>query len=179
MSKPNHHSLSYKRQAQPNKTYKDLKQKQKAKIAEWMYRETLRFYLTNSRMPDETECEQICRCIFTKIESTSIWVPYEEVKAEYLARQQHLLERIKTAIDNGITLEFFQKPQPVPQSKRVKGQRKPKKKQKSKERHEKSWQDNRFFFIAGYTSGGAPYGVTWEEMGMEPYQSLEDCDEDE
>jgi hypothetical protein len=29
-----------------------------------------------------------------------------------------------------------------------------------------------FFFIAGYTSGGAPYGVTWAEMGMEPYETL-------
>mgnify|MGYP007086047993 FL=1 len=25
-------------------------------------------------------------------------------------------------------------------------------------------QDDTFFFIAGYTSGGAPYGITWEEM---------------
>jgi len=32
--------------------------------------------------------------------------------------------------------------------------------------------DDRFFYIAGYTSGGAPYGVTWEEMGIEPYGSL-------
>ena len=22
---------------------------------------------------------------------------------------------------------------------------------------------DRFFFIAGYTSGGAPYGITWDE----------------
>ena len=29
--------------------------------------------------------------------------------------------------------------------------------------------DDRFFYIAGYTSGGAPYGTTWEEMGMLPY----------
>ena len=29
-------------------------------------------------------------------------------------------------------------------------------------------QDGRFFYIAGYTSGGAPYGVTWEEMGLDP-----------
>lgn len=28
-------------------------------------------------------------------------------------------------------------------------------------------QDDTFFFIAGYTPGGAPYGVTWEQMGME------------
>ena len=27
-------------------------------------------------------------------------------------------------------------------------------------------QDDTFYYIAGYTSGGAPYGVTWEEMGL-------------
>ena len=31
--------------------------------------------------------------------------------------------------------------------------------------------DDTFFFIAGYTSGGAPYGVTWEDMGLEPWES--------
>ena len=35
-------------------------------------------------------------------------------------------------------------------------------------------QDDTFFYIAGYTSGGAPYGVTWEEMGLEPWQVLEE-----
>lgn len=34
-------------------------------------------------------------------------------------------------------------------------------------------QDDRFFYIAGYTSGGAPYGVTWEEMGLEPWESID------
>ena len=29
--------------------------------------------------------------------------------------------------------------------------------------NENLYQDNNFFFIAGYTSGGVPYGVTWEE----------------
>ena len=37
--------------------------------------------------------------------------------------------------------------------------------------------DDTFFYIAGYTPGGAPYGVTWEEMGLEPYESLDDIDE--
>ena len=27
-------------------------------------------------------------------------------------------------------------------------------------------QDETFYYIAGYTSGGAPYGITWEEMGL-------------
>ena len=26
-----------------------------------------------------------------------------------------------------------------------------------------------FYYIAGYTSGGVPYGITWEEMEMSPY----------
>ena len=28
--------------------------------------------------------------------------------------------------------------------------------------------DGRFAFIAGYTDGGAPYGVMWEEVGIGP-----------
>lgn len=35
-------------------------------------------------------------------------------------------------------------------------------------------QDSSFYYIAGYTSGGAPYGITWEEMGMSP--DMEDDD---
>ena len=34
--------------------------------------------------------------------------------------------------------------------------------------------DDHFAFIAGYTSGGAPYGSTWEEMGIDPSLSFEE-----
>ena len=34
--------------------------------------------------------------------------------------------------------------------------------------------DDQFFFIAGYTPGGAPYGVTWEQMGLDPWEIPED-----
>ena len=34
--------------------------------------------------------------------------------------------------------------------------------------------DDTFFYIAGYTSGGAPYGVTWAEMGLAPWQVADD-----
>lgn len=33
--------------------------------------------------------------------------------------------------------------------------------------------DDQFFYIVSYTSGGAPYGVTWEEMGLRPWEPLE------
>ncbi len=29
-------------------------------------------------------------------------------------------------------------------------------------------QDDTFYYISGYTFGGAPYGVTWGEMGLKP-----------
>ena len=34
--------------------------------------------------------------------------------------------------------------------------------------------NDQFYYISGYTSGGAPYGVTWEEMGLEPYEVEEE-----
>jgi RimJ/RimL family protein N-acetyltransferase len=34
------------------------------------------------------------------------------------------------------------------------------------------FQDDNFFFIAGHTSGGAPYGVQWWEMGLEPWEDI-------
>lgn len=44
-------------------------------------------------------------------------------------------------------------------------------------------QDENFFFIAGYTSGGAPYGVTWEEAAeiemLESMSCIFDDDDEE
>ena len=34
--------------------------------------------------------------------------------------------------------------------------------------------DNTFSFIAGYTSGGAPYGTTWQEIGIDPMLPFEE-----
>ena len=36
--------------------------------------------------------------------------------------------------------------------------------------------DDRFYYIAGYTSGGVPFGVTWEEMGLQPWEFPEEDD---
>jgi hypothetical protein len=52
-----------------------------------------------------------------------------------------------------------------------------KKEAKQEADNDNDWQDDRFYYIAGYTSGGAPYGITWEEMGLEPWEDEFD-DED-
>ena len=37
--------------------------------------------------------------------------------------------------------------------------------------HYNEFQDDNFYFIVGYTSGGVPYGVQWWEMGLEPWEN--------
>jgi len=97
-----------------DRSYKDLKQKQKSAIADKTYKMHLKFYLENQRMPDATEMNDICKSLFTAVQSLAPKTEYEDL------------------------------------------------------------QDDRFFVIAGYTSGGAPYGVTWEEMGLKPWEDLEE-----
>lgn len=50
------------------------------------------------------------------------------------------------------------------------------KEKKQREQYESLYEDcnDRFAFIAGYTSGGVPYGTTWEEMGIDPELSFEE-----
>lgn len=45
---------------------------------------------------------------------------------------------------------------------KAKAAKKRKKKQPEPE-YDDLFQDDTFYFIAGYTSGGAPYGMTWDE----------------
>lgn len=51
-----------------------------------------------------------------------------------------------------------------------KRERKLRKLQRQYEEKYPEYQDDTFYYIAGYTSGGVPYGVTWEEMGMTPFE---------
>ena len=43
--------------------------------------------------------------------------------------------------------------------------------------YELSYSDENFYFIAGYTSGGAPYGITWKEDEMEELEGMEGMEE--
>ena len=49
-------------------------------------------------------------------------------------------------------------------------QRRMEREAKERERLEEMYEDcdDRFAFIAGYTDGGAPFGVMWEEVGIDP-----------
>ena len=149
--------------------YKSLKQKQKARIADWMYRETLRFFLEHQQMPEDEEFGTLCQTVYVKVRGSNYQVAYDEIRQLYAKRLDAYALRVQRDAEAGITLESLTK-QP-----KEKNTPKPPRKRKKKKREPAAtepWQDDRFFFIAGYTSGGAPYGVTWEEMGLEPWEEL-------
>lgn len=157
--------------------YKSLKQKQKARIADGMYRETLRFYLEHQRMPEAEELEQLCQSVYIKIRSGNYRVVYEEIRTLYEKRLEKYALRVQRDVEAGVTLEAFSK---QPKQKKTGKARRLKKIKKREHEELEAWQDDRFFFIAGYTSGGAPYGITWEEMCVElsQNQSQENWDDE-
>lgn len=71
--------------------YKALKQKQKARIADWMYRETLRFFLQFQRMPESEEFETLCQTVYTKVRGANSRVAYEEIRQLYAKRLDAML----------------------------------------------------------------------------------------
>lgn len=82
-------------EAQPNKRYKDLKQKQKAKISDWMFREVCEYYRAHNGMPPTDALTKLAKKVFLKIQGAAIWVPYEDFLAEFLSRQARFSERIE------------------------------------------------------------------------------------
>ena len=166
---------SKEKQHNPNKQYKELKQKQKARIADFMYQETKIFYDTNGQMPITTEdFDTVAKRVYSRVTGLGFWIPYEEVYQAYLKKCKHYIERLENA---GLPEHLQVREQKAMENARKKTntpapKRKPKRK-KTENNFSQPEQDDRFFFIAGYTSGGAPYGVTWEEMGLEPWEELE------
>ena len=77
---------------QMNKTFSDLKMKQKDKIAEWEYQAVLDFYEEHERYPTEKDTSVVDN-IYSKIETAGIWIPYYEAEEHYAKRRQKLIDR--------------------------------------------------------------------------------------
>lgn len=156
----------------PIKPYKQLKQKQKAKISDYMYLETQAFWQASQRMPStDSELQAVAQKVYNHI--GSFRVAYEEVYAAYLKKLPHIIECLQA---DGLPGHIRSHAE-IKELQRVRAAKKTGKprKKRAKKTVEPTLleQDDTFFFIAGYTSGGAPYGVTWEEMGLEPWEDLE------
>lgn len=166
-----------------DRSYKDLKQKQKSTLADKTYSLYLKFYLEKHRMPDSMEMNDICKKLFASVQALAPKTEYEDFYKIVEKREKGYEERILKDIEKGITLETLttKKQKKTPEEKAVVMKRKRQQKRAKKKKEERvsqvaeeMYQDDRFFFIAGYTSGGAPYGVTWEEMGLKPWEDFEE-----
>ena len=65
-----------------DRTYKDLKQKQKAKIADSMFEKTCDYYREHGSLPEGEDCEKIAGQIYQRVRE--IWRGKLK-KVEYLA----------------------------------------------------------------------------------------------
>ena len=88
-----------------DRSYKDLKQKQKSAIADKTYKMYLKFYLDNQRMPDAAEMNGICKRLFVAVQALAPKTEYEEIYKIVEKREKSYEERILRDIQNGITLE--------------------------------------------------------------------------
>ena len=79
MSKHKRWSLRPNQMINLNKKFSDLKEKQKATIAEWLYIETYRFYKEHGHMPYHSERQAVLDTVYAMIEEAGIWIPYKEV----------------------------------------------------------------------------------------------------
>lgn len=88
-----------------DRSYQDLKQKQKSAIADKTYSMYIRFYLENHRMPNASEKSSICRKLYATVQALAPKTEYEEFCRIVDKREAGYEERILRDIQNGITLE--------------------------------------------------------------------------
>lgn len=152
------------------KPYKKLKQKQKGKIAERIYQELHQFHSEHQRFPENsTEHEALARRVFARV---PYHISFEEFYTVYQKKCPHIEQRLE---EKGMPEHLIcrEERKLEKQNRPAEKTHKPRKKKKHKQTFEPLMEQNDdFFYIAGYTSGGAPYGVTWEEMGLEPWEEL-------
>lgn len=99
MSRKNH-IMADARLLQTDKRYANLKQKQKDRIAGWMYEETKAYYLLYKKMPENHECDEVAGRIYEHIESAGIWIPYHEVHRHYIKKRTQICRRIKREVSS-------------------------------------------------------------------------------
>ena len=88
-----------------DRSYKDLKQKQKSAISDKTYSMYIRLYLENHRMPNVAEKSCICRKLYATVQVLAPKTEYEEFCRIVDMREAGYEERILRDIQNGISLE--------------------------------------------------------------------------
>ncbi len=94
MSRKNH-KLVNGRLLQMDKQFSDLKERQKSRIAEWIYTAYREAYLQTGKEPDKEADTVILDSVMEKIEDAEIWIPYGEIVSYYRRRKKHMKKRLE------------------------------------------------------------------------------------
>ncbi len=87
---------------QMNKTFSNLKMKQKDKITAWVYEEYKKYVTENERVPDSEADEHIIDAVLDKIQVAQIWIPAGEIVSYYHRKKPQLQKRL----DNEKAIKF-------------------------------------------------------------------------
>ena len=82
------HKMVDGRLLQMNKSYGQLKQKQKEKISEWMYQ------AYRKQTEDNLSDEEALQFVFDRIEEAKIWIPDYEIVNRYRAKKSQFRKRL-------------------------------------------------------------------------------------
>ena len=87
---------------QMNKTFSNLKMKQKDKITAWVYEEYKKYVTENDRVPNSEADEHIIDAVLDKIQEAQIWIPAGEIVRYYHRKKPQLQKRL----DNEKVVKF-------------------------------------------------------------------------
>lgn len=87
---------------QMNKSFNNLKMKQKDKITAWVYEEYKKYVTENEKVPDSEADEHIIDAVLDKINEAQIWIPSGEIVSYYHRKKPHLKKRL----DNEKNIKF-------------------------------------------------------------------------
>lgn len=94
MSRKNH-VMTDRGLLQTDKKFSALKERQKTKIAEWMYEAYRNCYLEFGRIPQKGTEGEVLSYVFQKIDDAGIWILDGEIYQYYRKRKNKLLKRLK------------------------------------------------------------------------------------
>lgn len=80
---------------QINKSFNNLKMKQKEKITGWVYEEYKQYVSENDRIPNHEGDEQIVKAVLDKINEAGIWIPDYEIENYYKSKKTRLNTRLE------------------------------------------------------------------------------------
>lgn len=80
---------------QMNKTFQNLKMKQRDKITGWVYEAYKNYVTQNERIPDTAADVQIIGSVLDNIGKAGIWIPDGEIVSYYHRKKPHLQKRLE------------------------------------------------------------------------------------